>query len=323
MTDWRSLAAASLRTRGVSLVEIMVALVVGLILVGGIIQIYLSSKQSYNAQEQLSRMQENGRFAMDMITRDLRRAGYWGGNLDIARTMGAASNPGPAEPANACNNDDEWGRMVAWRISGVDNANTGYADCAPAYINGTDILTVRYADARPAPTPLSSNGTYLRSSFFQSRIITGATQGEGDNQIAPEGSDVDPEVRRIVSNAFYVGDTGRTCAGGGATTPALFRVSLDPDTGNPVSNEVAPGVENLQVRYLLEGEYVNADAITDEDWPNVWAARVWLLVRSECPEPGVNDPRVYRGIGNLPDFTPADNFWRQLYVATVMLRNTR
>jgi type IV pilus assembly protein PilW len=269
-------------------------------------------------------MQENGRFALDLITRDLRRAGYWGGNLDITRTMGAGSNPGPQAAAHACGNNDEWGRMVAWKVSGVDDTDIPDVinyDCVSGYVSGTDILTARYAESGSAPTPLSNNGIYLRTTFFQSRIITGATQGESGNSITPGGSDVDPQVRRIVSNAYYVGDTGRTCAGGGAMIPALFRVSLHPDNGTPQVNEVVPGVENLQVRYLLEGEYVDADAINDDDWPNIWAARVWLLMRSECPDTGITDPRTYT-MGNV-DVTPADRFWRQLYTTTVMLRNTR
>ena len=71
----------------------MVALAVSMLLLGGLIQVYLSSKQSYNAQERLARMQESGRFAMDLIVRDLRRAGYWGGNADVAANGGL---PGPA-----------------------------------------------------------------------------------------------------------------------------------------------------------------------------------------------------------------------------------
>lgn len=61
---------------GAGLVEIMVALTVGLFLMGGVIQIYLGSKQSYNTAENLSRMQENLRFAAEMIAADIRMAGF-------------------------------------------------------------------------------------------------------------------------------------------------------------------------------------------------------------------------------------------------------
>ena len=69
--------------RGFSMVELMVALVITLILLAGIGQIFLSSKKSFVIQNNLARIQENGRYAMDVVASDLRRAGYWGGNADI------------------------------------------------------------------------------------------------------------------------------------------------------------------------------------------------------------------------------------------------
>ncbi|NJD05835.1 MAG: hypothetical protein FIA97_04975 [Methylococcaceae bacterium] len=62
--------------RGISMVEIMIALVLSLILSAGVIQVYLSSKQSYRTQEGYSRLQENARYAMETMTRFIRLAGY-------------------------------------------------------------------------------------------------------------------------------------------------------------------------------------------------------------------------------------------------------
>lgn len=64
------------RQQGFTLIEIMVALVLGLILLAGIIQLFLGSKQTYRFHDALSRVQENGRFALEKMTRDLRMAGY-------------------------------------------------------------------------------------------------------------------------------------------------------------------------------------------------------------------------------------------------------
>lgn len=61
---------------GISLVEIMVALTITLVLTLGLANVYLGSKQSYIFQENLSRIQENGRFAIEQIARDIRMAGY-------------------------------------------------------------------------------------------------------------------------------------------------------------------------------------------------------------------------------------------------------
>jgi type IV pilus assembly protein PilW len=61
---------------GLSLVELMVALVLGLVLMSGVIQVFLSSRQTYSTNEAVSRMQENGRFALEFISRSARLAGY-------------------------------------------------------------------------------------------------------------------------------------------------------------------------------------------------------------------------------------------------------
>lgn len=65
-----------IKSKGVGLVEIMVALAIGLVLMAGVIQIYLSSSQTNRAAEDMARMQENIRFAAELITNDIRMAGF-------------------------------------------------------------------------------------------------------------------------------------------------------------------------------------------------------------------------------------------------------
>jgi type IV pilus assembly protein PilW len=62
--------------RGFTLIEMMIAMLIGVFLMAGVIQIFLSAKQAYRLQENLSRLQENGRLAMDGITKDMRMTGY-------------------------------------------------------------------------------------------------------------------------------------------------------------------------------------------------------------------------------------------------------
>ena len=62
--------------QGFSLVEIMVALVISLFLAAGIIQLFISSQQTYRVTQALSRLQENGRFIIDRMAFDIRMAGY-------------------------------------------------------------------------------------------------------------------------------------------------------------------------------------------------------------------------------------------------------
>jgi len=64
------------RQHGLTLVELMIAMVLGLVLVAGAIQLLVSNKQSYRLQDSLSRLQENGRFAIQLLSDDIRMSGF-------------------------------------------------------------------------------------------------------------------------------------------------------------------------------------------------------------------------------------------------------
>ncbi|PUA27958.1 MAG: hypothetical protein B0W54_15730 [Cellvibrio sp. 79] len=66
------------RQNGLSLVELMIAITLGLILMGGVIQLFLSSRESFQVQQSTSGIQESGRLASEFINRDLRMAGFTG-----------------------------------------------------------------------------------------------------------------------------------------------------------------------------------------------------------------------------------------------------
>jgi type IV pilus assembly protein PilW len=66
------------RQRGLSLIELMIAITLGLVLMTGVIQVFLSSKNVFSTQQAVSRIQETGRLAIEFISRDTRMAGYMG-----------------------------------------------------------------------------------------------------------------------------------------------------------------------------------------------------------------------------------------------------
>ncbi len=68
----------SYQQRGLSLIEIMVAMLIGTFLLGGAIATFINIKQTYRIQENLSRIQEAGWLAIELIGRDIRMTGYWG-----------------------------------------------------------------------------------------------------------------------------------------------------------------------------------------------------------------------------------------------------
>ena len=107
---------------GLSLIELMVAIVIGLILLSGVFTIFMSNKQSYRVQENMGRVQENGRFAIDIMARTLRMTGWQGDGVDDW-SNGSLSASNGGVPLTGTNND-------------TDNGNT--------ILNGSDTITVIY-----------------------------------------------------------------------------------------------------------------------------------------------------------------------------------
>ncbi|RKZ90467.1 MAG: hypothetical protein DRQ43_11260 [Gammaproteobacteria bacterium] len=296
-----------LNQRGFSMVELMVAMVIGLFLISALVQVVLSGKKSFTAADHFSRLQENGRVTVSMLTSDLKRAGYMGGNSEIDTIYGSAEKEDTA--ATCIGDDTSWGRMVAQSIYGIDGTNVGYACISnDDYLRG-DVLTVRYASPWVGGA-FEANQLYLRSSVFQGKIFHGSDEALVNNIV----TDQPQSVHELVAYAYFVGNSDRSC--NGAAVPSLFRVKLD-SNGNPETEELLPGVEDFQVQYGEAGQYVNADAVVD--WDQVVSAQFWLLLRSECAETGFNDPRTYN-LG-IRVYTPGDSFNRQLYSSVVAFRN--
>ena len=309
--------------RGFSLVELMVSMVITLILLAGIGQIFLSSKKSYTLQNSLSRMQENGRYAMDTLSQDLRRAGYWGGNADITEIGGTLAQL--SEDGNcAGSGNSDWARMLDKKVFGLNDSRTNYGCLPSTTLPAQDVLLVRFAapwqvGGTTTPTFLN-NHFYLRSSLFEGKLFKGSD--EASNLITAAAL----RTSELVSRVYFINPattTGTNKCGGGAV-PSLFRLGLA--NGIPTVEEVAYGVENLQVQYGIDttnddsvDSYVNAAGPSDPMWDQIIAVRIWLLVRAECPDTGYLNDTVYSMGGANSTFN--DSYRRKLYTSTVRLRN--
>ena len=91
---------------GVSLVELMVSLVLGLFLIFGAVTIYSKSRATYRTTEAVARLQETARYAFDAIEPDVRMAGYWGLSNRAAYILNRASSLSDAIPTPTDNNLD-------------------------------------------------------------------------------------------------------------------------------------------------------------------------------------------------------------------------
>jgi type IV pilus assembly protein PilW len=101
------LSVRPLRQRGMSLVEMMIAMTIGLVLTVVIANLFLGSKQTHRTQDDLSRMQENTRFAFNIIGRSLRQSGYradWHRSLE--QVFGVGVSPIDGTNATGANTSD-------------------------------------------------------------------------------------------------------------------------------------------------------------------------------------------------------------------------
>ena len=62
--------------RGFTLVELMIAMAIGLVVLGAMYGIFTMHNKTFGTQEQIAEMQQNARATMDMMTREIRMAGY-------------------------------------------------------------------------------------------------------------------------------------------------------------------------------------------------------------------------------------------------------
>ena len=255
MTRYKPISKPHHRCRGFSLVELMVALVITLILLAGIGQIFLSSKKSFTIQDSLARIQENGRYALETVVADLRRTGYWGGNSKITALGGTEPVLSETGDCTDTPTDTDWAIMLDRRIYGKNNSKTdaeGSYNCIPAsYVRG-DILVTRFM----APWTiggLTTGATYMTDNpdnyFLRTTLFRGALF-KGEKATDPENTVTGAAVRtaELVARAYYIGTSGTsgTCPADGQV-PSLYRRIVV--NGEQTSEEVARGVDNLQVQY--------------------------------------------------------------------------
>lgn len=329
------------REAGLTLVEMMVALVITTVLLGGVTQIFISSKQSHKLTDSLGFMQESGRMAINLITHDLRRAGYFGGNADI--TTLADGSLAPVTPASGTYNlcatgTTTWALMLTHRVFGLNDVASSYA-CIPTsgstkYLRG-DVLVARYSNAQTttaAELAAGAGALFLRTSLSSGRIFPGAAEAAAANQVSGIAVAVNP----LVANAYYIGTGSDTC--NGDAIPSLYQVSLSA-TGTPQVQEIVSGIEDIQVQYGLDtdavadgvaNQYLNASDILAADFAywnwqgkpatnTIVSTRVWLVSRSACADAAYTSDLIYT-YGDQTK-TPADHYRRQVYSATVALRN--
>ena len=133
------------RQRGLSLIELMIALALSATLLWGVLQIFDSNRNTMRMQTAFARVQESGRFSMDLLTKEIRMADYWGCAPDADSIKNHLDDVGDAADYAAANPDGLLTDIGKDGVTGIDNAN-GVTIGSIDVLDGTDTLTLRGAD---------------------------------------------------------------------------------------------------------------------------------------------------------------------------------
>jgi len=331
--------------RGISLVEILVSLVISLFLLGGIVQVYVADKATYKFTDSLSRIQENGRFAMDVMTEDLRMAGFWGCAIFDPDDTEALVNNLDVDSADY---DPLLHDFVAQSaIQGTENDG----------LNGSDSFTLRgskpsqFNVKQPYNVAISDSVHVTATNSIEAGDIVMVSNCRGADvfQITSTANSVNADQIALVHTTGS-GSPGNynpdSCKGGGnlhclsqtyGSDAALFEMQMVTYTiaagasGEPAlwrsengtNVELVEGVEEMQVLYGIDddndnyaNQYVASDAVPDMN--DVIAVRFMLLVRSEDAFVAEGQ-QTYTFNGNIVN--PVDRRLRQVFTTTIALRN--
>ena len=309
--------------KGLTLVEIMVALTISLVLLGGIIKIFQSAKQSYQIQQGLSRVQESARMITDIMIRDISSSGYMGCLNSLGKVTNTLNNLG---------NSYDFGNAIVGNDGGGTNS---------------DSITIRRASEATAipvvapmtnqESPITLDATHINyNSINQWDIITVSdcansavfmvTNAPDNTGVIEHAANVTATDGANTGQSNSTTDLQTTFGSPSASTARVYRVGtksyqLQPSSSGRTTSlfvspggELVEGVEDLQIEYgvtnnpnaspVIANQYVDADAVAD--WNNVVSIRLTFLVNSV-------DVVVNPGDG--------DGLLRKTFSTTIRLRN--
>lgn len=325
---------------GLSLIELMVSITLGLILMAGVMQMFVSSKSVFTTQQSMSRIQETGRLAIEFLSRDIRMAGFYGcfrpdpaagrglqnDTLSINSLYG---NFGEAIRGYATEGALTAGQK-AYLTSATIQANTNVlvlrsASPTPRIINATNTDTTIPVFSAQAINDgcsdgLCENDAAVISDCFRARVFKVQTlSGTAPNLVVTHADNwsvnTDLTAKYSSGEVLPMNTTTYFIATGASGAPSLWQ-KLNQKT----AVEVLEGVEQITYKFSTESNASYRDAAAITNWSEVNSVRIFVVARSiennAVPEP---QPYVIDGVTTTP--VAPDRYMRQVFTATVGLRS--
>lgn len=310
------------RQSGLTLPELMIASTIAMFMLVGVSELYLSSGSGEKTNQEAAEITANGRYAIEVLKRDLMHAGYRG--LSWAEPTSPITTTISTITSECASGFAINLRQGIW---GANDSNPFSSTCIPTanYSTG-DVLVIRRA-ASESVSSLGSTTLYLRSAYERGEVF----QGSQSSTLATTFTQTPNFNYPLQVMAYYVSPYTNSSTES-PLIPALYRTTLG--AGPAMSAELVAGnVEDMQIQYGryttdLNTQFYNANTVSTtatstttspSEWDDVSTVRIWLLVRATNKEPGYTNTNTYT-LGDKT-ITVNDNYRREVFSTIVQLRN--
>lgn len=328
--------------RGVSLIELMIGTTIGLALLAALSTLYVSTSRSRTEFDKTAEQVESGRYALQMMVRDVEMAGFYG---RPGLGSGVAYNlPDVCAVAqSAMGFSTATGVTVPVAVTGLPSGGTAPA-CLSNLGTASESMTVRYAAGNASTTPAAAE-YYIQQSSCSTDTVplvydTSAskfvlmTKTCSATQLA--------ELRKFVVRTYYLASCD-ACSSAADTTPTLKVAEFV--NGAVQSSSLVTGIQDVHYSYGVDTDsngspdcYVDNPAIDNKttcpnstgydwsnattNWSNVTAVRIAVLARTLQPTTGWTDTRTYDLGRAAVDGPYNDGYKRHVYSAVARVWNT-
>ncbi|CAJ0811326.1 hypothetical protein LMG19087_01038 [Ralstonia wenshanensis] len=328
--------------RGMSLIELMVGMTLGLLLLTALASLYASTSQSRVQLGNSATQIENGRYALDIVSQEVGLGGFLG-DLNLLGTSALATPDVCASATNALGFTNSPATVPVAIYGYVPGANV--APCLPNLSPNSEILVVRRVSSTvTSASAVAAGQAYLQDSFCSTDTAPFVfSTNSADFVLKDKTCASAAPLRQVSVRAFYLATCDR-CGPGGDSIPTLKMVEFSNGALQP-PNSIAQGIDDVHFAYGVDMDgngspdcYVanpsidnsaacttvsgyNWTASAATNWSNVTAVRINVLARTLGVSPGWTDTRSYdmgRGTLTAP-FN--DGYKRHVYAELARVAN--
>lgn len=343
-----------------TITELMVAVAIGLIVSAAVAGLFLQTTASNNQNEQITYLQDNGRYALKVLADDLQMANFWAGlsasnrstiaidNVNIATDGGTATIVATLDTTvnNLCDDGGTpTGQPINWNysfttpIGYIRTATQSAALAAYPCIDNSDnsldfmansyVLMIKRTKGLEESTSQVPGRLYIRGNRSTATLHKFVAGGP------PSGTDSPPSGFfdwQYISHIYYIAQD----SGCDPCVPKLVRQSLkeaSPATNEPkfATEELAEGIEKFHIMFGIDDTPTAGDGEIDfyTSTPNALqlskaiTAKIYVLARSKKEVLGYSNDKSYQ-LGDLAyDPDPNDGYYRRVFTTTVVMKNTQ